>query len=61
MSEPVWINLRDPSVAELVAVLPARPHKIAKQRLHRDEVYESFDVATLDNHKSDSSDNYMFG
>ncbi len=61
MSEPVWINLRDPSVAELAAVLPARPHKIAEQRLRRDEVYESFDVATLDNHQSDSSDNYMFG
>ena len=61
MSEPVWINLRNPSEAELAAVLPARPHKIATQRLYRDEVYESFDVANLDNHQSDSSDNYMFG
>ena len=61
MSEPVWINLRDPSEAELAAVLPARPHKIAKLRLGRPEVYERFDVATLDNHASDSSDNYMFG
>ena len=61
MSEPVWINLRNPSEAELVAVLPARTHKIAKQQLARPEVYERFDVATLDNHESASSDNYMFG
>ena len=61
MSEPVWTNLIDPSEAELAAVLPARPHKIAKLRLGRPEVYERFDVATLDNHASDSSDNYMFG
>ena len=61
MSEPVWINLIDPSAAELAAVLPARPHKIAKLRLHRPEVYKQFDVATLNNHESESSDSYLFG
>ena len=57
----VWTNLKDPDDADLVAVLPKRPHQIAVEGLGRAEKYVEEAFPSLENHKSDSTDAYLFG
>jgi len=61
MSGTVWINLRDPSAAELATALPLNLHEVANEALCRPEVYDEEVFPNLEEHGSSSSDLYLFG
>ena len=57
----VWTNLKDPDDSDLATVLPKRPHQIAVERLSQTEKYIEEAFPSLESHKSDSTDTYLFG
>ena len=61
MDKTVWINLKDPSAAELATALPMDLHEIANEALRRPEVYAEEVFPNLEEHENSSSDQYLFG
>ncbi len=61
MDRSVWINLKDPSAAELATALPMDLHVVANEALCRPEVYTEEVFPNLEEHGSSSSDVYLFG
>ena len=57
----VWTNMKDPDDSDAVALLPKRPHRIAVERLSQTEKDIEEGFPSLESHKSDSTDAYLFG
>ncbi len=61
MAETSWTHLLAPGNEELVSVLPIRLHPLATERLQENEGFTDEAFPCLEDHSSDSTDNYLFG
>jgi len=61
MAKTSWTHLQTPDNAELVSVLPIRLHPLATERLQENEGFADEAFPSLEDHSSDSTDNYLFG
>ena len=61
MAETSWTHLQAPGNDKLVSVLPIRLHPLATERLQENEGFADEAFPCLEDHSSDSTDNYLFG
>jgi magnesium transporter len=61
MAGTLWTHLHAPGIGELASVLPARLHPLAAERLEERDEFADEAFPCLEDHSSDSTDNYLFG
>ena len=61
MAGTLWTHLHAPGIGELASVLPTRLHPLAAERLEERDEFADETFPCLEDHSSDSTDNYLFG
>ncbi len=61
MTSVNWVHLVDPTASDLSSALPMHLHPLATERLEESEEFGDEAFPCLEDHSSDSTDNYLFG
>jgi magnesium transporter len=61
MAKATWVHSTDPNSSDLLSALPPRMHPLAIQRLEEHDEFADEAFPSLEDHSSDSTDNYLFG